>query len=101
MVIEIQSKKRSEGRMMMKMKELENKDCEHTINLANVDGDGSFQCPHCGVSISPDDETEENYQILDTKVVNDELAELDIACGKCGCNIKLTGFQQGIDSQPS
>ena len=81
------------------MKKLERKQkCEHSINLASLDGDGSFPCPKCGTSISPDDETEENYQIMDTKVVNDELTELVIACGKCGCIIKLTGFQQGLDA---
>jgi transcription elongation factor Elf1 len=57
----------------------------------------SFQCPKCGKSISPDDESEENYQILDTKVVNDELAELVISCANCGSTIKLTGFQQSSD----
>lgn len=82
--------------MMKKLNKQEK--CECTINLASLDGDGSFQCPECGTSISPDDETEENYQIMDTKVVNDELAELVIACGKCGCTIKLTGFQQGINA---
>ncbi len=83
---------------MMKMKKAQTERCEHTINLAVLEGDGSFLCPNCGLSISPDDETEDNYQIMDTKVVNDELAELVIACGKCGCIIKLTGFQQGIDA---
>lgn len=81
----------------MMTKKLEKK-CEHTINLAAIDGDGSFPCPKCGTSISPDDETEDNYQIIDTKVVNDELAELVISCGKCGCTIKLTGFQQGFEA---
>jgi len=70
---------------------------EFKINLAAIDGDGSFPCPKCGVSISPDDESEENYTIIDTKVINDELAELIVSCGKCGSVIKLTGFQQGID----
>ncbi len=82
----------------MMMKKLDKKECEHTINLASAASDGSFQCPQCGMSISPDDENEENYQIMDTKVVNDELSELVIACGKCGCTIKLTGFQQGLDA---
>jgi hypothetical protein len=82
---------------MMKLKKQEKK-CEHTINLANVESeDGSFQCPHCGVSISPDDESEDNYEILDTKVVNNELAELVIACGKCDCVIKVTGLQPSLD----
>jgi predicted RNA-binding Zn-ribbon protein involved in translation (DUF1610 family) len=81
----------------MMMKKLDKK-CEQTINLTSVEGDGSFPCPRCGTSISPDDDSEENYEILDTKVVNDELAELVISCGKCGCTIKLTGFQQGLDA---
>ncbi len=80
------------------MKKLEKKEYAFTIDLSSVEGDGSFPCPKCGRSISPDDETEDNYQIIDTKVVNDELSELVISCGKCGCTIKLTGFQQGFDA---
>jgi hypothetical protein len=79
------------------MKKLD-KHCEQSINLTNLNGDGSFPCPKCGMSISPDDESEDNYQILDTKLVNDELSELVIACGKCGCNIRITGFQQIFDA---
>ena len=94
--MEIQREKRSAGRMMMK--KLEKRECAFTIDLANAEGDGSFPCPNCGSSISPDDDNEDNYEILDTKVVNDELSELLISCGKCGCTLKLTGFQQGIDS---
>jgi len=37
----------------------ENK-CAPIIDLAAVDSDGSFHCPKCGTSLSPDDETEEN-----------------------------------------
>jgi hypothetical protein len=48
--------------------------------------------------ISPDDESEEVYKILDTKVVGDELAELVISCGTCGTVIKLTGFQQAMEA---
>jgi hypothetical protein len=85
--------------MMVKLKKQQEKKCEHTINLANVDSeDGSFACPCCGVSISPDDETEDSYEIMDTKVVDDELAELDIACGKCGCLVKVTGFQPSFEA---
>ena len=79
-------------------KKLDKKASAYKIDLASVEGDGSFQCPKCGKSISPDDESEENYHILDTKVVNDELAELIISCAKCGSTIKLTGFQQGVDA---
>jgi len=69
-----------------------------TLDLAAVENDGSFPCPECGTIISPDDETEDVYEILDTKVVGDELAELVISCGKCRTIIKLTGFQQEIEA---
>jgi predicted RNA-binding Zn-ribbon protein involved in translation (DUF1610 family) len=83
----------------MMMKKLDKKAASvYKIDLSIVEGDGSFQCPRCGMSISPDDESEDNYQILDTKVVNDELAELVISCGQCKSIIKLTGFQQGLDN---
>jgi predicted RNA-binding Zn-ribbon protein involved in translation (DUF1610 family) len=77
----------------MMMKKLEKKDSVFKINLAAADSDGSFSCPKCGLTISPEDETEENYKILDTKVVNGELSELVVSCGKCGSTIKITGFQ--------
>jgi hypothetical protein len=64
----------------------------YLIDLTQVEGDGSFKCPKCGLSISPEDETEDNYQIVDTKVKNDELVELVITCGKCSSTIRLTGF---------
>jgi len=78
--------------MMMK-KPQKKDDSEYNINLVSIDGDGSFPCPKCGMTISPEDETDENYKILETKVINEELAELVIACGKCGSTIILTGFQ--------
>jgi len=80
---------------MMK-KSMSKKSVPYTIDLTQIDGDGSFPCPKCGIAISPEDESEEFYKIVDTKVVNDELVELIIMCGKCGSNIKLTGFQQSI-----
>ena len=64
----------------------------YTIDLTKIDGDGAFPCPKCGAVISPDDETEENYTIIDTKVKDDELAELVLVCGKCRSTIKLVGF---------
>ena len=56
----------------------------YTIDLTQIDGDGAFPCPKCGTIISPEDETETVYKIVDTKVVNYELVELIIKCGKCG-----------------
>lgn len=64
----------------------------YTVDLTTIDGDGAFPCPKCGTMISPDDETEEVYTIAETKVKNDELAELTLVCNKCGSEIRLTGF---------
>jgi predicted RNA-binding Zn-ribbon protein involved in translation (DUF1610 family) len=63
-----------------------------TIDLAKIEGKGDFPCPHCGVVISPEDETENVYIIVDTKVNGDSLEELTIQCNKCGSKIRLTGF---------
>ena len=80
------------------MKKPDKKGCAYTINLVAIEGDGTFACPKCGTMISPDDESESNYKIVDTKVMNDELAELVIACGKCSSTIRITGFQAGFDA---
>ena len=78
----------------MMTKKLQNKKPAYTINLAIIEGDGSFPCPKCGTSISPDDESEQNYKIEETNLVNGELAELVIMCGKCSSTIVITGFQE-------
>jgi len=78
------------------MKNPDKKTSEYTIDMGKLESDGSFQCPKCGKSISPDDEPEGNYDILDTKCVNDELAELIISCAKCRSTIQLVGFQELI-----
>ena len=64
-----------------------------TLDLTTIEGDGAFPCPKCGAVISPEDETEETYKIVDTKIVNDELVELVVVCSTCGSTIKLAGFQ--------
>jgi len=68
-----------------------------TVDLTTIEGDGAFPCPKCGTMISPEDESEEIYKIVDTKVVNDELVELVVMCGTCRSTIKLGGFQQTIE----
>lgn len=73
---------------MMKQK----KSSVYRIDLTKIEGDGSFPCPNCGAIISPDDETEEIYTILETNVRNDKLEELVIQCNKCGSKIFLVGF---------
>jgi hypothetical protein len=63
------------------------------VDLTQIDGDGSFPCPKCKNMISPEDESEETYKILNTKVVNDQLVELVVECINCGSTIRLTGFE--------
>ena len=69
-----------------------NKEMAYTIDLRMIEGDGSFPCPKCGVFLSPDDESEQVYTIVETKIKNDELVELLISCRKCKSVIRLTGF---------
>jgi hypothetical protein len=64
------------------------------IDLTKIEGDGDFPCPKCGTVISPDDETEQVYTIVDTKMRGDILEELIITCNKCGSKIHITGFLQ-------
>ena len=73
----------------------------YTVDLASIDGDGDFPCTNCGVMISPEDQTENVYTIIDTKIREGELIEgqppleeLTIQCNKCGSKIRLIGFVQ-------
>ncbi len=91
----IKEKPRTVSKMMKKGET--KKDVLQTIDLTQIDGDGSFPCPKCGTVISPEDESEQVYKIVATKVINDELVELTIMCSNCKTNVKLTGFQQTIE----
>jgi len=62
------------------------------LDLTEIDGNGDFLCPTCGVTISPEDESEDVYVILEEKVTDDILEEMVIQCNKCSCRIRLTGF---------
>lgn len=62
------------------------------LDLTKIDGNGDFPCPKCGAMISPEDESEEVYTIIEEKVKDDVLEELVIQCNKCSCQIRLTGF---------
>ena len=64
----------------------------YEVNLTKIQGDGDFPCPNCGIIISPEDETEDVYRILETKVRGQALEELVIQCNKCGSKICLIGF---------
>ena len=64
----------------------------YEVDLTKIPGDGDFPCPNCGVIISPEDESEDVYHILETKVKDQALEELVIQCNKCGSKIRIVGF---------
>jgi hypothetical protein len=64
----------------------------YRIDLAKTDGSGEFNCPKCGTEMSPDDETEDAYTILDTVMQEDCLHKIIVKCNKCGSQISLVGF---------
>jgi len=64
----------------------------YLVDLTKIEGDGSFNCPKCGALISPDDETETVYRILNTKMRGEELEELTIQCNICNSKIRIVGF---------
>lgn len=63
------------------------------LDLKKIDGEGDFPCPKCGVTISPDDVSEETYRILEVKSRGKRLEKLVILCNKCGSIIHLVGFE--------
>jgi hypothetical protein len=73
----------------------------YKLELTKIDGAGDFLCPHCGNKISPDDEKEEAYSIVEAKVNSCGLEELIICCKRCTSEIHLTGFSllQKIESK--
>ena len=64
----------------------------YQVNLTEIQGEGDFPCPGCGVVISPEDETEDVYRIVDTKIRSKNLEELVIQCNRCKSKIRLVGF---------
>jgi len=73
----------------------------YRIDLTKIEGDGDFPCPSCGVIISPDDETEDVYVILETKLKDEALQELVIQCNRCRSKIHLTGFLSSSANEPT
>ncbi len=71
-----------------------------SVDLTKIEGDGSFPCPKCGSVISPEDETEKTYKIVNTKVFNDQLIELVVECSHCRSMIRLTGFEAAMEGVP-
>lgn len=77
---------------LLKNGEKENESLVCKLDFTRIQGNGDFPCPNCGVTISPEDETEDVYCILETKVNGQALEELVIQCNKCGSKIRLIGF---------
>jgi predicted RNA-binding Zn-ribbon protein involved in translation (DUF1610 family) len=63
------------------------------IDLLKMRGKGDFNCPKCGVKISPEDQTEDTYVILETIVKGENLDQVVLRCNKCRSHIHLVGFQ--------
>ena len=66
---------------------------EYKVDLAKIHGTGDFECPKCGVTISPDDESNDAYSIMNLKTQRDALEEVSIQCNRCKSLIRLTGFR--------
>ncbi|MEJ2271954.1 MAG: hypothetical protein P8X91_05650 [Candidatus Bathyarchaeota archaeon] len=64
----------------------------YNVDLMQTEEEGEFLCPCCRTIISPDDETDIIYSILDVKVRNAKLENLLINCNICSNKILLTGF---------
>jgi len=64
----------------------------YTVDLTKIEGRGEFKCPKCGVRISPDDDTETLYAVLEPVVKGDCLEEIVLQCNSCKSQIHLTGF---------
>ena len=63
------------------------------VDLTKIEGDGEFPCPKCETLISPDDETENVYTVVETIIGDDEnLESIVIRCNKCKSIINLEGL---------
>ena len=64
------------------------------VDITKMRGGADIQCPRCKNLISPDDQSEEAYSIVDTIMgEEDELIRVVIRCKKCDSIISLEGFE--------
>lgn len=73
----------------------------YTIDLTKIAGDGEVNCPKCGMTFSPNDETEELYTILETATKANSLERITLKCNKCRSQINLVGFALLENPTPS
>ena len=64
----------------------------YELDLSLTGPNGDFLCPKCGLFLSPDDETENNYRILETTVNSRGLESFIVQCKRCMSQIRLVGF---------
>jgi len=64
----------------------------YMISLLETGKNGDFPCPKCGTMITPDDETEDTYKLIETGVKDNELDYVIVQCNKCNSMIKIGGF---------
>jgi predicted RNA-binding Zn-ribbon protein involved in translation (DUF1610 family) len=62
------------------------------MELDEINRNGSLPCPGCGVHISPDDQTEEVYTLLDVNMNGVSLEEIVVRCNRCRSQIYIAGF---------
>ncbi len=64
------------------------------VEVGQLDGEGDFSCPICGITISPNYETKSPrvYKIVDRKFRGQSLDKLVVRCNNCGSKIQLVGF---------
>jgi predicted RNA-binding Zn-ribbon protein involved in translation (DUF1610 family) len=66
----------------------------YRMELDEINRNGSLECPSCGAHISPDDQTEEVYTLLDVNMDNYGLEEIVIRCNRCRSQIYVGGFSK-------
>jgi predicted RNA-binding Zn-ribbon protein involved in translation (DUF1610 family) len=64
------------------------------VDLSGLQGEGEFPCPKCGTLISPEDESEETYTVVETNGDDESIEEVIIQCKKCDSVIRLKGFDE-------
>jgi hypothetical protein len=66
----------------------------YKMELSEINRNGSLACPGCGAHISPDDQTEEIYTLLDVNMNGVGLDEIVIRCNRCRSQIYISGFSK-------
>lgn len=71
---------------------LHNRTKQNEVDISKTSRNGSFLCPNCKTTISPDDHSEETYTIYEVVADGNNLQELVLYCKNCCSFIHLKGF---------